>query len=201
MKTLLTILTFILFTSTVSLCQDFKPFKVGIGLGYAAPATTGAGAGGGALFFIEPAYRASDNVLVGLRLESAIIARGLKGVGDDDVTGDAKTNVSYTLNGQYYFNDNYVRPFVGAGFGLFSLAAVTFNTASPDNSVSANEVAAETRFGFYPRLGVDAGHFTFTIDYNIVPKTDVPNVGEVQNNYLGIRAGVAIGGGVGRKRN
>lgn len=201
MKKHITILFGGLFACTLAIGQDLKPFKVGVGLGYAAPATTGAGAGGGGLFYIEPAYRASDNISIGLRLESAVIARGIKGVGDDDVSGDAKSNVSYTLNGQYYFNDNYVRPFVGAGFGLFSLAAVDFNTAAPDNSVKANEVKAETRFGFYPRIGLDAGHFNFSIDYNFVPKTDVPGIGEVQNNYLGIRAGVSIGGGVGQKRN
>jgi hypothetical protein len=181
--------------------QDLKPFKVGIGLGYATPGNTGAGAGGGALFFIEPAFRASDNVLIGLRLESAVIARGIKGVGEDDVSGDANSNVSYTLNTQYYFNDNYVRPFIGAGFGLFSLAAVKFNTSEPDNSVDAKEVGAETRFGFYPRIGIDAGHFNFTIDYNFIPKTDVPGIGQVSNNYLGIRAGFSIGGGIGQRKN
>ena len=180
--------------------QDFKPFKVGIGLGFAAPGNTGAGAGGGALFYIEPAYRATDNVSVGLRLESAIIARGVEGVGDDDVKGDASSNVSYTLNTQYYFNDRYVRPFIGAGAGLFSLAAVKFNSTG-SNSIDADEVESETRFGFYPRIGIDAGHFNFTIDYNFIPKTDIPGVGEVRNNYLGIKAGFTIGGGVGRKAN
>lgn len=188
-------------TCTTAFAQDLKPFKVGIGLGYAAPGNTGAGAGGGALFFIEPAYRANDNILIGLRLESAIIARGVKGVGDGDVSGDASSNVSYTLNTQYYFSDNYVRPFIGAGLGLFSLASVKFNTSIPDNSVNANEVKAETRFGFYPRIGIDAGHFNFSIDYNFIPKTNIRGIGEVRNNYLGIRAGFSIGGGVGQKRN
>ena len=202
MKTFLIIFSScLLITISNAVAQDLKPFKVGIGLGYAVPGNTGAGVGGGALFFIEPAYRPSDNVLVGLRLESAIIARGIKGVGDDDVSGDASSNVSYTLNTQYYFNDNYVRPFVGAGLGLFSLAAVKFNTVGSNNSVEANEVKAETRFGFYPRIGIDAGHFNFTIDYNFIPKTDVPGIGEVRNNYLGIRAGFSIGGGIGQKRN
>ena len=105
-----------------------------------------------------------------------------------------------TLNTQYYFHDNYVRPFIGAGLGLFSLAAVKFNTAT-DNSIDANEVKAETRFGFYPRIGIDAGHFNFTIDYNFIPKTNTPGIGEVNNNYLGIRAGFSIGGGTGQKRN
>jgi hypothetical protein len=201
MKKYLGVLFLVSITAGLSFGQEFKPFKVGVGVGYAVPAATGAGAGAGALFYLEPGYRPSDNVLIGLRLESAVIARGIKGVGDDDVSGDATSNVSYTLNGQYYFNDNYVRPFVGAGFGLFALGAVKFNTTDANNSVNANEVAAETRFGFYPRIGIDAGHFNFSIDYNIVPKTDVPNVGQVQNNYLAIRAGVSIGGGVGRRKN
>jgi len=155
--------------------------------------------GGGLLFFIEPAYRVTNSILIGLRLESAIIARGIKGVGDDDVSGNASSNASYTLNTQYYFNDNYVRPFVGAGLGFFSLAAVEFNTAI-DNSIDNNEVATDTRFGFYPRVGLDVGHFNFTIDYNFIPKTDIPGIGEVKNNYFGIRAGFSIGGGIGQKR-
>jgi hypothetical protein len=183
--------------TSITYAQDLKPFKVGIGLGYAAPGT-GEGAGGGVLFYVEPAYRPTDLVLIGLRLESAVIARGIKGVGSDDVSGEASSNVSYTLNAQYYFNDHYVRPFIGAGFGLFSLAAVKFNS---NNSVEANEIGAETRFGFYPRIGIDAGHFNFSIDYNVVPKIKIPSGGEVRNNYLGIRAGISIGGGAGKKQN
>lgn len=199
MKTNIIVLFLLAITATLTYGQDFKPFKVGIGVGYAVPASTGSGAGGGALFFIEPAYRAADNISIGLRLESAIIARGISGVGNDDISGDASSNLSYTLNGQYYFNDNYVRPFVGAGLGLFSLAALKFNTAS-GNTVEADEAAAATRFGFYPRVGIDAGHFNFTIDYNIIPKTTIPNVGEVRNHYLGIRLGFSIGGGVGIRK-
>ena len=120
------------------------------------------------------------------------MVRGVKGVTNRDVAGDASSVASYTLNTQYYFNNNEVRPFVGAGVGLFSLAAAKFNTAA--NDPGADDVGAETRFGFYPRLGVDVGHFNLTLDYNIIPPTDVPGGGEVKNNYLGIRAGVSIGG-------
>jgi len=196
MKKSLTICLLLLLIASVSFAQEFKPFKVGLGLGYAVPGT-GEGAGGGVLMYLEPGYRATEQVLVGLRLESALIARGIKGINSNDVSGDASSNVSYTLNGQYYFHDRYVRPFVGFGFGLFSMAAVKFNTAAgnPDNK----DIGAETRFGFYPRVGLDVGHFNLTLDYNIVPRTDVPGGGEVKNNYLGIRAGVSIGGGVGRK--
>lgn len=172
--------------------REFKPFKVGIGIGYAVPGA-GEGAGGGFLAYLEPAYRATDQVLVGLRLEGAFTARGVEGVNDRDVSGDASSVVSYSLNTQYYFNNENVRPFIGAGVGLFSMAATEFNTAG--SSPDANDVGAETRFGFYPRIGLDAGHFNLTLDYNFVPPTDVPGGGEIKNNYLGIRAGFSIGGG------
>jgi opacity protein-like surface antigen len=184
--------------ASVAHAQDFKPFKVGLGLGLAIPGA-GEGAGGGGLLYLEPGYRVTDMVLVGLRLESAIIARGIKGISNNDFSGEAASNVSYTLNGQYYFNDHYVRPFIGFGFGLFSLAAVKFNTGT--TNPDADDVGAETRFGFYPRAGLDIGHFNLSLDYNIVPPTDVPGGGEVKNNYLAIRAGVSIGGGVGKKTN
>ena len=174
--------------------REFAAFKVALGLGYAVPGE-GNGAGGGVLIFVEPAYRASDRVLIGLRLESAIIVRGVIGVGNEDVKGDATSNLSYTLNGQYYFNNNKVRPFIGAGVGLFSLAAMKFNTANNNNNTGANDVGAETVFGFYPRIGIDAGHFNLMLDYNFIPKSDVPGGGQVVNNYLGIRAGISIGGG------
>lgn len=174
--------------------RDFKPFKVGLGIGYAVPGA-GDGAGGGLLAYLEPAYRATDQVAVGLRLEGAFIVRGVEGVTDREVEGDASTIASYTLNGQYYFSDEKVRPFVGAGFGLFSMAATRFNTNS-NNDPGLNDIGAETRFGFYPRLGVDVGHFNLVLDYNVIPPTDVPGGGEVKNSYLGIRAGFSIGGGV-----
>ena len=173
--------------------REFKPFKVGIGVGYAVPGA-GEGAGGGFLAFLEPAYRATDQVAVGLRLEGAFMVRGVEGVTDQDVKGDASSVASYSLNSQYYFNNNNVRPFVGVGFGLFSLAAAKFNTAS-GNDPGLNDVGAETRFGFYPRIGLDAGHFNLVLDYNVVPPTDVPGGGEIKNSYLGIRAGISIGGG------
>jgi len=182
--------------SSVGFSQDFKPFKVGLGLGYTIPG--GEGAGGGILFYAEPAYRASDLILILLRLEAAAIARGVTGVGNSDAKGDLTTNTSYTLNGQYYFNDHYVRPFIGAGLGLFALASTKFNTLN-NNTIEANEVKAETAFGFYPRIGIDIGHFNFTLDYNIIPPTKTPWGSEVKNNYLGIRLGVSIGGGVGAK--
>jgi opacity protein-like surface antigen len=172
--------------------REFKPFKVGVGIGYAVPGA-GEGAGGGFLAYLEPAYRATDQVLVGLRLEGAFTARGVEGVNNNDVSGDASSIASYSLSTQYYFNNENVRPFIGAGVGLFSMTAMEFNTA-PGNDPDAEDLGAETRFGFYPRIGVDAGGFNLTLDYNFIPPTDIPGGGEIKNHYLGIRAGFSIGG-------
>lgn len=181
-------------TSSTNLTdREFKPFKVGIGAGYAVPGK-GDGAGGGVLLYVEPAYRASDILSIGFRLESAFIVRGVKGVANNEVKGDASSNISYTLNTQFYFSKNNVRPFIGVGGGLFSLAATKFNT-TPNSTTSTSDVAAETVFGFYPRIGVDAGHFNLTLDYNFIPKSTVPEGGSVINSYLGIRVGMSIGGG------
>ena len=127
----------------------------------------------------------SDALAIGLRIESAIITRGYSediGSLELDVAGIG----SYTLNGQYYFSNNSFRPYVGLGFGLYTLAAVSVG------DVTALE--AESKFGVYPRLGFDWGHFNMSIDYNMIPKSDVGE-GSFKNSYIGVRLGVSIGGG------
>ena len=169
--------------------QEFKKFKVGLGLGYAS--ASGEGASGGILVYLEPAYRINDNILVGLRMESALVTRGYsEDVGN--ATFDVAAIGSYTVSGQYYFNTNKFRPFVGAGLGVFSLAAVKVDDGS---STSQTAVKSESKFGFYPRVGFDFGHFNMSIDYNIIPKSEVEGAGDFKNSYLGVRVGFSIGGG------
>lgn len=164
--------------------KEFKPFKLGLALGYTVPSDDG----GGILFDIEPAYRLSDEIAIGLRIESALMARG---------DGDATGNGSYTLNGQYYLSNNKFRPYIGAGVGIFSLASVSFDA-------NTTSVAGESKIGFYPRVGFDLGHFNVNLDYNLVSATKAESVDfntgntttvEVKNSYLGIRVGAFIFGG------
>ena len=55
---------------------------------------------------------------------------------------------------------------------------------------------SESKFGFYPRIGFDAGHFTIALEYNMIPATKVEGIdGEFKNSYLGIRIGGFFGGG------
>lgn len=207
MKKYLLIVSFISAAIFTANAQEFKPVKIGLGLGYASPG--GDGAKGGVLVYFEPAYRVSDALAVGLRIESAVMAQGVSvsGSGSTSVSSEAKVsgNASYTVNGQYYFSNNTFRPFAGIGFGMYSLASASLSVSGGSSTTSAS--ADASKFGFYPRVGFDLGHFTMQIEYNIIPSTSseitvssgtsgtsVINT-EAKNSYLGIKAGFFISGG------
>ncbi|HYG00845.1 MAG TPA: outer membrane beta-barrel protein [Chryseosolibacter sp.] len=182
-------LAVIMLTSSVLKAQDeFKKFRVGIGLGYAM--ASGKGSSGGVLFDIEPGYRITDQILVNLRYENAVIVRG--SATETEVDLDAAGIGSYTLNGQYYFGSDMFRPYVGLGFGLYSLAAISVNAGSTGGGA---DVSAENKFGVYPRVGFDFRHFTMNLDYNIIPNTTGEAGTEFKNSYIGIRIGGYFGGG------
>lgn len=177
----------ILLFAVAANAQEFKPFKLGLGLGYTVPSD----GGGGILFDVEPAYRLSDEIAIGLRIEGAAFARV---VGDSE--GEVSTNSSYTLNGQYYLSNNTFRPYIGLGVGIYSIAAVSFSSTTA-------EFGDESKIGFYPRVGFDLGHFNVNIDYNIIGATEETfDLGsgntietDIKNSYLGIRVGAFIFGG------
>lgn len=174
--------------STFTYAQEYKKFKVGLGMGYAM--ASGNGASGGVLFTLEPAYRLQDNLSVGLRMESAIIARGFANTQSASLSVAALS--SYTVNGQYYLGHTGFRPFVGAGVGMYSLGAISETASSSSGTV---DIAAESKIGFYPRVGFDVSHFNMTIDYNIIPTTTGSSGNDIKNSYLGIRVGFFFGGG------
>jgi outer membrane protein X len=159
----------------------FKPFKFDIALGYAIP--RGSGTKGGVLFAIEPKYALNDNITLGLRAEIAITAN-VDNINSDEATGNVKGSASYLATGDYYFNTNAVRPFVGGGVGVFHNAA-----ANLDATTEA-DVEQKYKFGFMPRIGIETGHFRAAIEYNAAGKS-----GTMNNNYLGIKIGFFLGGG------
>jgi hypothetical protein len=177
--------------------KDLKPFKVDLSLGYAIPG--GPGSKGGVLFAVEPKYAVISNLSVGLRMEGAVVAR-FSGYDQEGnvMNASVKASGSYLVTGDYYFTDNYsLRPFAGAGAGIFTLAGVESNSSSGNVSVGS-------KFGGMIRAGVELSHFRFGIEYNIVPKTTFdgfdsqgnPTTGLTSNNsYIGIKVGVCLGGG------
>ena len=190
------VLSFLLLaTAAIANAQhEFKPFKVDVSLGYAIPG--GEGAKGGVLFVVEPKYAVIPSVSVGLRMEAAIMARGRTDANGTNVEADVKAAGSYLVTGDYYFTSSTVRPFAGAGLGIYSLAAAT--TENDGASVSGG-----SKFGEMIRAGVELSHFRVGVEYNIVPKTTmeyvnvngVKTTSSMKNGYIGIKLGFCIGGG------
>ncbi len=181
----------LLLVACTASAQDYKPFKLGLGLGFAL--ATGNGSAGGALVTIEPAYRVTDKIAVGLRLETAAVTRGYSLTLGPSTEINVAAIGSYTLSGQYYFGSSKFRPFAGLGFGVYTLAAMDVTI---DSNINDLVIPAETRVGFYPRIGFDSGHFTMAVEFNVIPSTPVAGApGEVNNSYLGVRIGGFFFGG------
>jgi len=175
--------------------NQFKPFKFDLSTGYAIPG--GKGAKGGILFVGEPKYAVIPNLSVGLRLEIAIMARGMSDASGNVSEVDVKAAGSYLATGDYYFTQNVVRPFSGVGVGIYSLAG-----ASASNTTAS--AGTGSKFGEMVRAGVEISHFRVGLEYNIVPSTNMESVdaqsGETytttsKNSYIGIKIGATIGGG------
>ena len=160
---------------------NYHNFKVDIGIGYAIPSESSGtdGTKAGVTFTIQPHYRLSDDLAVGLRFEGAAL-------GDRNETdGDTKVHISvltsYCATGEYYLTEKGVRPFVGAGLGIFA-QSVSINSDSGDASASASA----SKFGFFPEAGIEAGHFRLSADYDIIGSN---------LSYFSIKIGAFFGGG------
>src|SRR5437870_5288121 len=101
----------------------FKPVKVDFAVGYGMPA--GSGSSGGVIIALEPKYSINNNITLGVRLEGAILARASYDPNSGTAKADARFSGSYLATGDYFFNTNSFRPFVGVGVGLYSTAAAS----------------------------------------------------------------------------
>jgi outer membrane protein W len=159
----------------------YHNFKVDIGIGYAIPSES-SGTGGtkaGVTFTVQPHYRLSDDLALGLRIEGA--ALGDKNETDGSTHVKISVLTSYCATGEYYLTNKGIRPFVGAGLGLFT------QSASIDSKNSANSVSAHnSQFGVFPEAGIEAGHFRLSADYDIIGNN---------SSYFSIKIGAFFGGG------
>jgi hypothetical protein len=151
----------------------YHAFKVDIGLGYAGPSSGTAEAG--AAFSIEPHYRLSDDLAIGLRLEGAALI-----FKQSDGSTKGAILSSYCPSVDYYLSNNSFRPFIGAGLGLFDQASVS------SDSDNATLVSGGAKFGVFPRIGFEVGHFRLSADYDIVGSA---------TNYFAVGIGAFFGGG------
>jgi hypothetical protein len=180
MKKTLLLLAFVGFSLLVKAqSETYHNFKVDLGIGYAIPSAGSGGTKAGATFTIQPHYRLSDELALGLRIEGA-------GLGyENQETNDSKVKISiltsYCATGEYYLAKTGLRPFVGAGAGIFT------QSAEVDSDTGGKLASAHpSDFGFFPEAGIEAGHFRLSADYNIIGNS---------NSYFAVKIGAFFGGG------
>jgi outer membrane protein X len=191
MKKVLFILSIFL-AATAAIAQTdsariFKPFKVDVSVGFALPLGGSSATKVGFLFVVEPKYAVAEQFAIGLRLEVALMARGTV-INGNEFEGNVQGNGSYLATGDYYFNNNRFRPFIGAGAGLYQIGAADFNSQDP---TLPTNIPTDNKFGFMFRGGFEAGHFRLGVEYNAVGKSQYSE----HNSYIGFKLGTCIGGG------
>jgi len=166
--------------------HHFKPFEVLLDAGYARPA--GKGAKAGVLLALEPRFNALDRLTVGLRMEATAMARGYAGISgmNPNANGEAGIGLSFVPTAEFYFANRTVRPFIGGGAGVYNFLSIEANSENGGSLA----IPASTKFGGMARAGVEVWHFRAAVEYNFVRKT-----GDINNNYLGIKIGIILGGG------
>jgi hypothetical protein len=162
---------------------SYRPFKFDIDFGYAQPASN-SGLNGGFAFCLEPQFRLSNELAIGFRIEGAAMPLPDDGSGTTTVYAQG----SYALTANYYLSNGTFRPFVGVGVGYYLDEVVNSDDDTYSNSLS------DGKFGFFPRIGFEVGHFRLSGTYNII--------GDNQNydsfnyrNYATFNIGFFFGGG------
>lgn len=167
----------------------YKPFRVDMMAGAALiPANI---LSGGALFQIEPRYAFHPRFNSGLRFQGAGLVRSFYTVNtsQQSVQADLSLMGSTLLTTDYYFTSTTLRPFVGAGGGVYWYGNASFKGNAGSNT-DPMETEAGSKGGFMLRTGLEAFHLRVAVEYNVVSKT-----GRTKNSYFGVTAGFYLGGG------
>jgi len=183
------------FAAILSQAQEEGKFRVGLNLGGAFPS-----GGFGVMGDLEAKYNLSDNMNVGIRFGSAALVKDIEQDGaGDPIEADVSAQGSYLGTFDYYFPlSGSFTPFVGAGAGIVSIAAVSIEDGDDEEDFTGLD--ASSKFGGMLRGGFEAGKFRLTMEYNLVPKSTIEAVdgtelGEVGNGFFGVTIGFFVGGG------
>ncbi|MBW8241929.1 outer membrane beta-barrel protein [Muricauda oceani] len=195
MKKIVVSFLLMLAVAQVSQAQEEGKFRVGLEAGYTMPS-----GGGGVLFAIEPKYNIADNMNIGIRFESAAMAKNVE-VGPASAEASLTASMSYSGTFDYYFNSgtSSFAPFFGAGVGYSSLGSIGFDITDEEEIEGDAELEVDGKFGGLLRAGFEAGKFRLAATYNLIGKTDLGEGVEVKNSYLGISLGFYLGGGKWKK--
>ncbi|WP_375323402.1 hypothetical protein [Flagellimonas sp. GZD32] len=195
MKKILVAMAIITGTFQMVQAQEEGKFRAGLDFGYTMP-----DGGGGISTAFEAKYNVADNMNVGIRFESAAMAKNVKATNDvSEIEANLAASSSYLGTFDYYFHNgsSSFAPFAGAGIGYSMLANLDF-----DSQVTDEEFDVDGKFGGLIRAGFEWGKFRTAINYNLIGKSEIGEgieAIEVKNSYLGISLGFYVGGGKWKK--
>ena len=171
--------------ATSMFAQEQGKVRGGINVGAAIP-----DGGVGLVFDLNLGYKLADNMTVGARYGSALIAKA----SPDGTSGSVSGNGNIIGTFDYYLNPGgrSFAPFAGVGAGLYTVASVAAGTGF----IGAD---AGNKFGGLLTAGFELGRFRVAAEYNLIPATEVTmllgGTEKVQNSYLAVTLGFYIGGG------
>lgn len=197
MKKLLGVLVALLVINT-TFGQQAGRFRYQMDFGTAVPKDGGIGA----IVNIEPQVLVMNNMAIGMRMGVAGLAKDIVYYDvPDDYEGEIGANVSVLATANYYFNfgKGNVAPYMGVGYGYYSLSNIDIEGTDIDEDDIEN---LEADFAWAPmvRAGVELNKFRIGLEYNFVPKSNLQNVGgdiigQATNEYFAFTLGFFVGGG------
>ena len=205
MKSVLVLLFSLAIGSNVVTAQkdgrEFQKFKGDISLGYTRFPST-AEIKNGFLIAVEPKFLVLDQLAIGGRFEIVLQGKDLTTTNSDEEF-KIKMMQSFIATGEYYFTKDFkVRPFAGAGAGIYSVydSDQDYYSSNDDINVFGNRVV---RFGAMFRGGIEVNRLRFALEYNVVPNTLYREYDSYtgasqfklsKNSYLSIKIGFVFGG-------
>lgn len=142
--------------------QNFAgTIKADLNAGYAVP-TEGFGVKPGVMFTAEPHYYITDNFVVGLRFEGALL--GYQAETNDELFSFFGSSI---LTGDFYFSKSKVKPFIGGGAGLYTRHYI-YNDYNYDDDQLYYSGYGTIKLGFMGCAGFEIGHIRLTGSYNVV---------------------------------
>ncbi|MFP2924587.1 hypothetical protein ACLESO_05100 [Pyxidicoccus sp. 3LG] len=147
---------------------------------------------------VEPKWNITDSIAAGLRFDGGIMfgggiesrLDGGTGVPSSSVSFSSSASVATLLKGEYLLGRSGVRPFLGLGAGMYSLAGQSVATSA--DGAGVNQTAGQF-FGLAPQLGIDFGGARLGLTYNHILGGDIVveqniNAGieaeRIERNYL-----------------
>ena len=170
--------------------QEQGNIRGGFNLGLGLP-SKGAGITGD----VDMRYNVKSNINVGVKLGFAVLA---KEVTEREAFAAVMTHK--LIISDYYFNktgESMFTYFVGGGLGTYKVANISFDTSV---SSSTSKPLYVNTIGGMVRGGFEYGHFRMSLEYYLIPPTNVYDInykykGEANNNFLNATLGFYFGGG------